>query len=310
MEASCAIPAASIVEDSAKKMGKFVFPAGFPEDRRKILNRAVNLAIIALSTVRRKNCNDAAALSKKIQTIRERQSEVDEFLRQKTVQEVNNHTTKETDRVIERIDRLEEVLVSRKRKAPSPSSSTSLAPTESSAAAPASNEVVESAEDPGGFGCEHCGFKSATHRGLATHLSRSHTAVGSHSKKIRLCNVEVMKEIGKNKDFKFWQKEKYLLFFVMYIEVNEETCGGSAFREALMKFIPCCKIFLEKLKEKFNGFEDPQSVLKQIWKKVSQQLPENASPSTATSLYMKEIDAFVDNGFRVFEGVVKSESSD
>ena len=116
-----------------------------------------------------------------------------------------------------------------------------------------------------------------------------------------------MKEIGKNKDFKFWQKEKYLLWFMLYIEATEETSGGSALREALMKFIPCCKIFLEKLKEKFNGFEDPQSVLKQLWEKVLKQRPENASPSAVTSLYMKEIDAFADNGLHIVEGLVKAE---
>ena len=90
----------NVVAEPAKKMGKFVFPEGFPVDRQKVLNQAVHHAIIALSTVRRKGCNEAAALGKKTAAIRARQAEVDEFLRQKTVQEVNDHTSKEVTRAI------------------------------------------------------------------------------------------------------------------------------------------------------------------------------------------------------------------
>ena len=87
-----------------KKMGKFIYPTGFPEERRKALNNAVNIAIGNVSSNRSKGCNVDHALKRKSEALNVRQNEVEEFLRQKTVKEVTEHTTKEADRVVKTVE--------------------------------------------------------------------------------------------------------------------------------------------------------------------------------------------------------------
>ena len=105
MEASCVVPATcSNAEEPTKKMGKYIYPVGFPEDRQKQLNEAVHRAVMIFSNNRRKGYNTANAAKLKADAMHNRQNEVDQYLQQKTVKEVNEHTTKEADRVVKTVE--------------------------------------------------------------------------------------------------------------------------------------------------------------------------------------------------------------
>ena len=104
METSYDIPSTASGLEKQRKMGKFAYPTGFPEDRQKFLNEAVNRAVVLFSNNRRRGYNTANAAKLKVDAIHNRQNEVDQYLQQKTVKEVTEHTTKEADRVVKTVE--------------------------------------------------------------------------------------------------------------------------------------------------------------------------------------------------------------
>ena len=247
METSCGIPSTTSGLEKQRKTGKFAYPTGFPEDRQKFLNEAVHRAVVLFSNNRRKGYNTTNAAKQKADAIHIRQNEVDEYLQQKTVKEVNEHTTKEANRVVETVEnegkktrgdfqhllsgdlpsagyemtdpreerraikiakamlnQRDETLkhqvkmdneVQREMKAPKrrgASSSNDAAVAEvADDVADAGDEVVaepvaKSArklkynhlkQGDGKYHCGNCEFATASHQGIATHMSRSHKGV-------------------------------------------------------------------------------------------------------------------------------------
>ena len=202
----------SALATPSKKMGKFVYPNGFPEDRQKALNAAVSYAIRLVS-------NSTAA-----DAIRTRQAEVDEFLRQKTVEEVNRHTTEEADRVVRTVEdegkqsrgafqqlllgnlpaaghdgvdpraelralRAAKALIRQREvalqeqvgEATKDSDRAAEAPPAAKRARAAAAQKYEALKKDGQYCCEQCSFKTDTHKGMATHMSRSHSGAKDSS---------------------------------------------------------------------------------------------------------------------------------
>ena len=94
----------SVVDASSKRVGNFEFPAEFPQDVKESLNKNVANACKVLSNNRKRGFSVANALKKWNDAVLNRQNKVDEYFQQKTVKEVNNHTTKEADRVVKTVE--------------------------------------------------------------------------------------------------------------------------------------------------------------------------------------------------------------
>ena len=238
----------SVVDESSKQVGNFEFPAGFPPDIKESLNKKVANTCKVLSNNRKRGFSVANALKKWNDAVLNRQNKVDEYLQQKTVKEVNEHTTKEANRVVETVEnegkktrgdfqqllsgdlpsagyemtdpreerraikiakamlnQRDETLkhqvkmdneVQREMKAPKRRGASSSKDVDAAAAevavdvavAEAGDEVVaepvaKSArklkyehlmQDDGKYHCGDCTFTTASHQGIATHMSRSH----------------------------------------------------------------------------------------------------------------------------------------
>jgi hypothetical protein len=94
----------SVVDESSKRVGNFEFPAGFPPDVKESLNKKVANTCKVLSNNRKRGFSVANALEKWNDAVLNRQNKVDEYLQQKTVKEVTEHTTKEANRVVENVE--------------------------------------------------------------------------------------------------------------------------------------------------------------------------------------------------------------
>ena len=315
----------SSIATPSKKMGKFVYPNGFPEDRQKALNAAVSYAIRLVSNSTARGHSTAHGSKQKADAIRARQAEVDEFLRQKTVEEVNRHTTEEADRVVRTVEdegkqsrgafqqlllgnlpaaghdgadpraelralRAAKALIRQREvalqeqvgEATEDSDRAAEAPPAAKRARAAAAQKYEALKKDGQYCCEKCSFKTDTHKGMATHMSRSHSGAQDSSEATAstfrgtIFLKGVLASPGFKKDVAAFLGESSIFLYIRHYKkpVDEEEL-----RKALLEELaPAVISVVQSKKDAKYSLDEIKRFFSYAWAKVLGSSPMDTDP--------------------------------
>ena len=284
-------PEEAALPAAANTATRWSWPNGFSKEHSKELQLQVDKAYRSLSAAKHNGNPLQNVQAKYNAAVQARQAAVDEFLQQKTVKQVNAHTTAEVNRCIQEVKTL---LADRKRKAPAAPAASAAAPPSSTAAAPPSSTGAvpppsadanpPAAADGGSMSsgtkkCQFCDERFGTDRGLATHMTRSHKGQKPAKKPRNGFNAEILKKYKNDRLLK-----KMIVSFIWAGLGEVEDPDKAALTEALDNLVKAC-LDLVRLRNEADCVN--QSIVHNCWCITVGRLRETGKPFPRPTLMLE-----------------------